>query len=105
MSSQHLEQNSEKFRAALVSHGEFRYGNTPVADCGSVSVKQGWAEASVRQLLDVIVVGEGITSDAYKGLRVVPVDDEGTGQPAQIMGESGKVVFGLNVHSVRFERP
>ena len=105
MSSQHREQKSEneKFRAALVSHGEFRYGITPVADSGSVLVKQGWAKDSVLQVINVRVEGEGITPAAFKGLRVVPVDDESINQPAQTMGESGEVDFSLTVHSVWFE--
>ena len=96
---------NERFRAALVSHGEFRYGSTLVAESGFVSVRQGRAEDSVLQVLNVRVEGEGITPAAFRGLRVVPVDDESINQPTQTMGKSGEVNFSLTVHSVRFEQP
>jgi hypothetical protein len=93
-----------KFRAALLALGEIRHRYTLVSRTGTVELSQQWVSsphvATVQRLR--VYLGEAVSPTAYKGLRVMPVDDESSQQAPQWMGESGEVDFDLSVHSVRF---
>lgn len=93
-----------QFREALLARPEFRYGLTNVMTHGGVEVTQQYSEGpGVLLVLRIRIINVvGITSDAFKGLRVIPVDDESGHYTPQTMGEKGEVQFGLQVHSVRF---